>query len=110
MSQPFECYALMKGGRIYTLQPLKKDRDCPLSRSGFRYIAYCDGARCGVFKTKKAFEEFVAREPDFESRGPFATATSRAVTWSQFEGKQILQRLEDDQQARIARRREGGSA
>lgn len=86
-------YALMKGGRIYTLKPTAPD---PLTRGKprFAWQGYCDGVPCGFFKTKADFEAFVDREPEYLGLiGPHASAVSRAETWSTYEGHQILQAL-----------------
>lgn len=103
MPSPHQCYALMKGGRIYTAQPLfsqyaRDKKDSPLYRLGFRFKGFCDGAPCGFFKRKKDFEAFVEREPDCVPLGPHADATFRAELWSTWEGKRLLQKLDEQQQ------------
>ena len=84
-------YALMKGGRTYTVINAWNHKP-------FRYIAFCDGNRCGAFRSKKAFEEFVANEPDFEQfdKGPQIKAAKDAEMWANFEARSILQRITDN--------------
>lgn len=87
-------YALMQGGRIYTLNPVKHYPGEP--KSPFHWRGYCDGDPCGFFKTKKDFEEFVKHEPAiFPEHTPQARASMRAQTLSTFEGNQILHKLTD---------------
>lgn len=85
-------HALMKGGRIYTLKPLLRG-----TLPGFRFIGFCDGQRCGFFKTKKEFEAFVRSEPGAAPLGPHADATFRAEAFSTYEGKRLLQKLDERQ-------------
>lgn len=85
-----EVFALMKGGHIFTLRPCRY-------MPGFRFMGFRDGQRCGFFKSKKAFVQFVDREPDGAPLGPHADVTFRAEAWSTFEGLQALQHLEEAQ-------------
>lgn len=88
-------YALMKGGRIYTLRPLPSG-----SVTGFKWMGFCDGNRCGFFKTKKDFEQFVASEPEAGPLGPHADATFKAEAWSTYDGAKLLRQLHEMSQAR----------
>lgn len=90
----YQSYALMQGGRIYTLQKLTAEgqRD----NSPFRWIGYCDGQRCGLFKTKADFERFVQAEPAvFAPTHAQAAAAFRAETWGHYDGAKVLQWLHD---------------
>lgn len=87
-----QCYALMNHGRIYTLQPY---RDPFGKRTEFKWVGFCDGDRCGFFKTKADFERFVEYQPAPSPLGPHAEATFRAEARSTFEGTQALNMLRD---------------
>jgi hypothetical protein len=91
MPGPYEVYALMHHGAIYTLRPTVGDL-----KKAFRWVGFRDGDRCGFFKTRKAFEEFVAREPALAPLGPHAEASFRAETWSTYEGSRVLQQLAEN--------------
>src|ERR1700694_4046931 len=82
-------YALMHGGRIYTLLPCKH-------MPGFKWIGFCDGQRCGFFKTKRDFERVVEDEADtMGPLGPHASATFEAETWSNYDGNKILKAISE---------------
>lgn len=87
--------ALMRGGRIYTLSAWK-DLDFisgSVRKSPFRWQGFCDGDRCGLFRSKSDFESFVHSEPDFPPQGPHAEATALAEHYSNYEGNRLLRKF-----------------
>lgn len=84
-------HAVLDCNRIHTLRP----QTWPAGdhRKEWRWAAYVDGAFWRFFKRatdwRAALRSYDGREP----RGPFAEATDRAVCWSEFEGRRILERL-----------------
>lgn len=108
-----QTYALMQGGRIYTLVPINR-RDDPLFKCGFRWWGFMDGQRISCFKTKKDFETFVQAEPNDFPNGPHAAATMNAICRSEWEGRQELKTMRELKETRDAakkanRRGEGGA-
>lgn len=89
--------ALMKGGRIYTLEPYKYlDHNFELSsHPHFRWKGYCDGQPCGLFRTKRDFELFVECEPDSPPFNEACIPAIRAEAASTWEGNQLLHKLID---------------
>ena len=88
-------YAFMRGGRIYTLEPLLPDPIYTKRKNPFKFIGFCDGGRCGVFQTKKEFEKFIKTQPDF----PMLQATDqmaqalRAEWNGNYQAKELLKLL-----------------
>jgi hypothetical protein len=83
--------AYRKGGHVYTLEPCVSPdmRSC-----GFKHVGYRDGERCGFFKTRKDFEEFVEHDPVIlPPLGPHAEATFKAQTWANMEATIMLEKL-----------------
>src|SRR5688572_19074080 len=96
----YQTYALMRGCRIYTLQPYRT-HDGRKSPFGWKYVGYCDGDRYGFFRSKKQFEEFVAREPEYRAPlGPHPEATFQPEAMSTFEGRQLLNMLSERKRTR----------
>ncbi len=90
MGRSLKTFALMKGGRIYTLNPYYREK---YENTRWKYIGYCDGQRCGAFVSKKEFEAFVDREPDLPPMSQSFQVVSRACMWSEFDGSSILQKI-----------------
>jgi hypothetical protein len=70
----------------YTLKPALDLPHC-------NWIGFCDGERCGAFRTKKEFEDFVDLQPELPSIGSRFRDASRAEWESTMEGEIILNQI-----------------
>jgi hypothetical protein len=85
----------MKGGRIYTLQPYQiLDGHFVWKRHPhFKWKGFCDGSTCGLFRTKKEFEEFVDLEPDAAPYDPACNTAFTEERYQAWKGHEILHAL-----------------
>lgn len=86
-----KCHAIENCGVIHTLRPVAWPRDD--RRRKLKYAAYADGVFWRFFGTKAEWEVALRCSYSPPVRGPHAQATERAVLWSEFEGRMMLDRL-----------------
>jgi hypothetical protein len=84
--------ATSKAGRVYTLEPYRHLDYASMQYVRHRHLKWkglCDGQICGLFRTRKEWEQFVEMEPD----APQVTEAqyhAMRETFSTWKGHQIL--------------------
>lgn len=86
-----KCHAIDVCGVLHSLKPYTWPPDD--HRRAWKFAAYADGVFVRFYKTVKDWKQACATSYKAPIRGPFAVATDRAVLWSEFEGRQLLDRL-----------------
>jgi hypothetical protein len=86
-------HAMMYGGAIHTLVPATWPAGD--HRREWRWRAYVDGNFWRLFKKVSDWRRGVPLYDSHEPIGPYGEATIRAVTWSEFEGRMLLDKLRD---------------
>jgi hypothetical protein len=87
-----KAHAEIHANRMHTLRPQRWPAGD--HRKEWKWAAYIDGTFWTFFKRVSAWRMAASVYHNREPRGPHAEATDRAVLWSEFEGRQILERLE----------------
>jgi hypothetical protein len=96
-----KCHALMRGRDVYSLQPIPQSLRAEYRP--FRYWAYKNGQLWRRIVHKRDFDLAVACEPLPAPLGPHAEAAFRAEMFSTCQGNQILDRLEEAYEKRMAK-------